>query len=197
MKRVLISTVYSHEPVTVSATRLGVDKIILLIDKKPNEIQRKSLDIIKNAVGPIVETRESDLYDVVEVAKVATEVIDKNQGEEIYINITSGRKTQALGLLFASYIRDKKISKIIYITEENKNMLILPKLSFNLKSTEVRVLEHISKKGLKSVIKASDELEISKSMLYTNLDELQEKGLIEEIKERGFILTDAGRIAIL
>src|SRR3989344_729054 len=98
MKRVLIATVYSHEPVTVSATRLGVDKIVLLVDKNPDNKQKESLEIIKKAVGPIVETKETDLYDVVNVAKVAVEIIDKNQGNEIYVNITSGRKTQALGL---------------------------------------------------------------------------------------------------
>ena len=197
MKRILIATVYSHEPVTVSAARLGVDKIILLIDKEPDKPQKEALEIIEKSVGPIVETVKTDVYDIVEVAKVARDIIDKYEKDEIFVNITAGRKTKALGLLYACYIRSKKINKIIYVTEEDKRMIILPKLSFNLKDTELKVLEYINKKGIKSIIDLSKEMEISRSMLYTNLDELKDKGLIEETSKKEYLLTDAGRIAIL
>jgi DNA-binding MarR family transcriptional regulator len=83
------------------------------------------------------------------------------------------------------------------VAEEDKKMITLPKLSFNLKPTEQKVLEFISKKGIKSIIDSAKEMEISRSMLYSNLDELKDKGLIEETGKREYILTDAGRIAIL
>ena len=197
MARVLIATLYEHEPVTVSAAKLGVDKIVLLIDNEPDKKQQEALEIIKKSVGPIVETVKSDIYDIVAVAKVACSIIDRHQKDELYVNITAGRKTRALGLLYACYVRDKWINKIIYITEEDKKMIILPKLSFNLKPTELKVLEHIDKKEIKSITDSAAEIDVSKSMLYSNLDELKNKGLIEETKDKEYVLTDAGRIALL
>src|SRR3989344_985029 len=101
MVRVLIATFYAHEPVTVSAARLGVDKIVLLIDNEPDKKQQEALEVIKKSVGPIVETVKSDIYDIVAVAKVARNIIDQYEKDEIYVNITAGRKTKALGLLYA------------------------------------------------------------------------------------------------
>jgi CRISPR-associated protein Csa3 len=197
MARILIATFYAHEPITVSAAKLGVDKIVLLIDNEPDKKQQEALEIIKKSVGPIVETVKSDIYDIVAVAKVACNIIDRHQKDELYVNVTAGRKTKALGLLYACYMRDKWVNKIIYITEEDKKMIILPKLSFNLKPTELKVLEHIEKKEIRSITDSAAEIDVSKSMLYSNLDELKNKGLIEETKEKEYILTDAGRIALL
>ena len=197
MARVLIATVYEDAPVIVSAARLGVDRIVLLIDKQPDEKQQGALEIIKKSVGPIVETVKSDIYDIVEIAKVARDIIDKYEKDEIYVNITAGRKTKALGLLYACYARSSKIKKIIYVTEEDKKIIVLPKLSFNLRPTELKVLEHINKDGIMSITESAQKIDISRSMLYSNLDELKAKGLIEETDDKEYILTDAGRIALL
>jgi len=196
MSRILIATVYANEPVTVSATKLGVDRIILLIDKNPDKTMEESLNIIKKSVGPIVETKKTELYDIVKIVDEAIKIIDDlNENDEIYVNITAGRKTKALGLLYASYLRSKKIKKIVYVTEETKDMITLPKLSFNLKPAQKKILEYIHKHGLSSITKAADETEIPRSMFYSNLDELRDMGLVEgkdEVK-----LTEAGMIARL
>lgn len=195
MKRLLIATLYSDEPVTVSAAKIGVDKVVLLIDENPDKKQQDSLEVVKKALGPIVETVKTDVYDILKVAKKAVEVIDKHERDEIYVNITSGRKTKALGLLFAAYHRSKKIKKIVYITEETKAMIVLPKLDFGLKPTQVKVLEFIDKNGIKSMVTDAKKMGISRSMLYSTIDELKNMGLIEEKPK--IILTDAGKIGIL
>ena len=37
-KKVLIATLYSSEPVILATTKLGPDRLILLIDKKPDVV---------------------------------------------------------------------------------------------------------------------------------------------------------------
>ena len=41
-KKVLIATLYSPDPVILAATRLSPNRIILLIDKKPDKIEEFS-----------------------------------------------------------------------------------------------------------------------------------------------------------
>ena len=196
MKRILIATIYSDEPVTVSATRLGIDKLILLIDDNPDNKQQEAIDIVKKAVGPIVDARKTEVYNIVKVAEEVVKIIDDlDEDDEIYINITAGRKTKALGLLFASYVRSNKIKKIVYVTEETKEMIVLPKLSFNLKPTQKKILEYIGDNAVCSIMKASENIGMSRSILYSNIDELKDMGLIES-KDK-IRLTDAGRIARL
>src|SRR3989344_8499569 len=104
-KKVLIATLYSPEPVILATTRLGPERLILLVDKEPSSEQEKSLKIINDSLGKVIEVKvvKTDVYDIVNVATKCVEVIDLQPKDDIiYINITSGRKTKAIGLLFAA-----------------------------------------------------------------------------------------------
>ena len=81
---------------------------------------------------------------VIVMAKKAVEIIDLQPKENhIFVNITSGRKTQAIGLLFAAYARHDRVSKIAYNPDEDKSSIVyLPRLSFKLTDSEKRILEN-------------------------------------------------------
>jgi len=134
------------------------------------------------------------VYDIVDVARKAVEVIDMQpKDDEIYVNITSGRKTKAIGLLFAAYARYSHVKKIMYFPEEKGSSVVyLPKLQFQLNESQKRVLEYMEKGGFSSLMELSETIDISRAMLYRNIRELEEMGLVEELK-----LTDAGKIARL
>jgi len=120
------------------------------------------------------------------------------KNDEIFINITSGRKTKALGLLFAAYARCNRIKKIAYNPEEDKTAVVwLPKLSFKLNESQKKVLTALAEKDYSkiSLIELADKIGISRAMLYRNIDELRDMGYIST--EDGLILTDAGKIACL
>ncbi|HLD87075.1 MAG TPA: DUF6293 family protein, partial [Candidatus Nanoarchaeia archaeon] len=105
MTKVLIATLYSPDPVLLAATRLGPNRLILLIDKEKNAEQEKGLKLIVESLGRVIDVKtvKTEVYDIVEVAKKCVEIIDMQpKDDKIFINITSGRKTKALGLLFAS-----------------------------------------------------------------------------------------------
>lgn len=201
MKKVLIATLYSPDPVLIAANRLGPDRLILLIDKKPRKEQEKNFKLIQDSLGRVVDVKQvkTDVYDIVKVAEKCVEIIDMQpKDDEIFINVTSGRKTKALGLLFAAYARYNRVKKIAYNPEEDKNSVVwLPKLSFKLTESQKKVLEVLSdgNNSKLSLINLADKVGISRAMLYRNIDELRDMGFISTFD--GLILTDAGKIARL
>ena len=200
MAKVLIATLYSPEPVLLAATRHGTDRLILLIDNTPDKEQEKSLKLIRESLGRVIDikTVKTDVYDIVSIAKKCVEIIDLTpKGDTISVNITGGRKTKAIGLLFAAYARCERIDKIAYNPEEDKNSVVyLPKLSFRFTESQKRILEYLKDGGYENLSDLADKVELSRAMLYRNIKELEEQGFIES-KDGCFELTDAGRIGVL
>ena len=201
MSKVLMATLYSPDPVLVAANRLGPDRLILLIDKKPNKEQEKNYKLIEESLGRVVDVKQvkTEVYDIVSVAEKCVEIIDMQpKNDEIFINITSGRKTKALGLLFAAYARSNRVKKIAYNPEEDKTAVVwLPKMSFKLTKSQKKVLEILADKDYVKIsyTDLAEKIEISRAMLYRSIEELRDLGYVST--EDGLVLTDAGKIAKL
>ncbi len=198
-KKVLIATLYRPDPVILATTRLGPERLILLVDKEPNEEQENSVKIIEDSLGKVIDVKviKTDVYNIVDVAQKCVEIIDMQPKDDIiYVNITSGRKTKALGLLFAAYARHDKVKKIAYNPEEDKTSVIyLPRLSFKLNDSEKAILSELAKDKYESISDLAKKVDMSPAMLYRTIDELKDKDLITT--EDGIKLTDAGKIARL
>ncbi len=198
-KKVLIATLYNPDPVILATTRLGPDRLVLLIDKESNPEQEKSLKLINDSLGKVIDVKtiKTDVYDIVKVATKCVEVIDMQPKEDtIYVNITSGRKTKAIGLLFAAYARHDKVKKIAYNPEEDKSAVVyLPRLSFKLSESEKTILSQIDEGKYESISDFAKRIDLSTAMLYRAIDELKDMDLITT--EEGLKLTDAGKIARL
>jgi CRISPR-associated protein Csa3 len=179
---------------------MSAERLILLIDKKPDKEQEKSLKLIQESLGRImdVKVQKTEVYDIVEVARKCVEIIDLMPKEDsVYINITSGRKTKAIGLLFAAYARARRVKKIAYNPEEDrKSVVYLPKLGFNLNESQKKVLEYVDSGNYRSLADLADKINMSKAMLYRSIKELQDMDLVV-IGDEGIRLTDAGKIARL
>jgi len=201
MAKVLIATLYSPDPVLLAANRLGPDRLILLVDQKPDKDQEKSYKLIQESLGRVVDVKKvkTEVYDIVKVAEKGVEIIDMQpKDDEIFVNVTSGRKTKALGLLFAAYARNDRVKKIAYNPEDDKNLVVwLPKLAFKLTESQKKVLETLAEKDYskKTLTELSGIVGISRAMLYRNIDELRDMGYVST--ENKLVLTDAGRIAKL
>jgi len=197
--KVLIATLYNADPVLLAATRLGAERLILLTDKKRDKAQEKAFDLIKKSLGRVIDIKEvkTDVYDIVSIAEKCVEIIDMQPKDDVlYVNVTSGRKTKALGLLYAAYCRIDKVKKIAYNPEEDKKAVVyLPKLSFKLTESQKKILELVASGDFKTPMELAEKVELSRAMLYRSIDELKDLGLIDV--EEGFNLTDAGRIARL
>ncbi|KHO46336.1 MAG: CRISPR-associated DNA-binding protein [archaeon GW2011_AR4] len=198
-KKVLIATVYNPDPVLLAATKLGPDRLILLLDEKPDREQDKALKLIQDSLGKVIEVKtvKCAVYDVVKVASKCVEIIDMQPKEDVvYVNITSGRKTKAIGLLFAAYARHDRVKKIAYNPEEDKGLVVyLPRLSFKLTESQKKILEYVDAGNYASIKELSEKIDLSTAMLYRAIDELKDMDLISV--EDGLKLTDAGKIARL
>ncbi len=200
--KVLIATLHSPDPVILACTRLGPDKLYLLVDKDPPKEQVDAFDLIKSSLGKVMDVKEVKVepYDVVGVAKRVVELIDTLDINEndIFANITAGRKTKAIGLLFACYARHEAVKRIAYNPEEDKKSIVwLPRLSFHLTDSQKMILEQLDKSEFSSIKDLADKLEgkLSSGMVYRAIDELKDMDLVETEPKIG--LTDAGRIARL
>ncbi len=203
MAKVLIATLHSAEPVLLAATRLSAERLVLLLDEKPNSEQDKSLKTIQGSLGKVMDVKviKTPVYDIVAVAKKCVEVIDLvPKDDTIYVNITSGRKTKALGLLLAAYARADRVKKIAYNPDpedikDRTTVVYLPKLSFNLTDSQKRILDYLENDDFSNYAELAKKIDISRAMLYKNIKDLQDMDLITV--ENGLHLTDAGRIARL
>ncbi len=199
MTKILIATLYVFEPIIASATKMSADRLILLIDKKPDEKQSKSLEILKQSLGSVMEitTVETEVYDIVEVAKDVVKIIDLlSDKDEIFVDITAGRKTKALGVLFGAYARADRIKRIMYVKEENKQVVNLPKLSYSVTPGQNKIITFLHKNSIVSMVDLSEKIDISRAMLYKHIKELKDMDIVENTKE-GLKLTDYGRIVVL
>ncbi len=203
MAKVLIATLHSAEPVLLAATRLSAERLVLLLDEKPNSEQDRSLKTIQGSLGRVMDVKviKTPVYDIVAVAKKCVEVIDMvPKDDTIYVNITSGRKTKALGLLLAAYARADRVKKIAYNPDpedvkDRTTVVYLPKLSFNLTDSQKRILDYLENDDFSNYAELAKKIDTSRAMLYKNIKDLQDMDLITV--ENGLHLTDAGRIARL
>jgi len=196
MSNVLLSTIYDDNSVIFTIKKFDIDKVVLLIDRDPDEKQLKSIKSVREVFDSLVEIKEekADVYNIVDTTKKVVDIIDSIlETDIIIVNITAGRKPQSLGVIFAAYQRVNRINKIVYITEEKKDVVTLPMLSFDLTATQLEILRNLER--IDSVGKLEKKLDIQKAMIYRNLKDLQHRGFIE--KSDGLKLTDAGKIAIL
>lgn len=192
--RVMISTVHIKDAVLIAITKLSPEKIIFLIDSESKKKADVS-DIQKmfSKVMPI-ETVSTGPYDLVKIAADVVKVIENesSKGNEVILHITEGRKTMALGAMYAAYARKKMVKGIYYITEEKREVIALPILEYSLNPTKQLVLQEFSKGNIdvKKLAKLADKTE---QMIYSHISSLKEEGYISADDK----ITNAGRIVIL
>lgn len=197
MDHTLISTIYSIEPVMFCITHFNPKKVVLLMDEDTPKEQLDIERMLKETIGTVldIETVKTSLYDVYSVAKDTVDTIEeeKNHNRKVVVNISGGRKPQALGALFGCYARNDMVEQIVYVTEEKKEIIELPILNFGISQTKRTILEELEQNHI-SVKNLSDKIGISRGMTYNHIRELREMGFIDLEKLE---ITTAGRLAII
>lgn len=197
METTLISTIYSIEPVMICITQFSPKKVVLLREDKAPKEKNKVEQTLNETVGKFIEivSQETSLYDVVRVAKDTAEIIDEEKaaGRRLVVNVSGGRKPQALGALFGCYARHQEVERIVYVTEEDGTLIDLPILNFGISKTKKEVLEALME-GEMSVKNLAVKIGISRGMTYNHIRELREMGFISQEK---LIITSAGELAVI
>ena len=201
MPKVLIATLFHADAVLIASHRLSPDRLFLLVDEIPTKEQEKALKIIKESLGKVIEVKPVKVpkLDIVGVTERCVQLIDVQPDKDvIYANITSGIKTVSLGLLYAAYCRPDKVKKIAYNPDEDKKSVVyLPKLTFKLTLSQKTILKEIEKHEFENLTEFGEKIELSTGMLYRALNELKDHGFVDTDDNKGWVLTDAGKIARL
>lgn len=197
MSGVLISTIYEKSDSTkFSILNFKPEKTILLVDKKTKKAQLDSIKLLKDFFENAIKITEKkiDVYDTVSVANDIIKIIDSTPStQEIYVDVSQGRKTQAFGVLLACYTRPHRIKTIVYWNGE-REMEILPKLAFGVNKRNKDLLKQIE--NMKSIVTLSKKLKLSRAQVYRDIRSLENEGLLTKENDK-FILTEAGKIASL
>ncbi|MDD3085254.1 MAG: DUF6293 family protein [Candidatus ainarchaeum sp.] len=201
MKKILVSNAYDFTPMVGAITKIGPDVVYVVMDNNPDSHQKEALKKLKNTFKHI-EFKEikTEIYKVYEIAKEIVKAIDQiyTQDTEIYVDLTSGRKTKSIGILLGCYQRSDKIKEVLYFTQEINQMITLPKLSFEVSKKSSDLLEIISKKPISLPDLANNKKlnSMGRTSVYLNIRDLKEKGLVFE--DNGVLyLTDYGKLVIL
>lgn len=196
MVRTLISTIRQGGAVMAAINKLSPEKLILLTVRVKDKEREKSIDNVKKNFGKILNIVEvpTELYNIPAIVKDVCAVIDNEVKlkNEISIHISESRKTQALGAMFAGFIKKDKIKGVYYIEEETGKVLTLPLLNFKLSATKTQILREIAR-GEKRVAPIIRKTKKSKAMIYAHLKELKKDGYITDKME----LTDSGKICVM
>ena len=199
MSKHLIATIYHHYSIIAASNKFSVDHVTLLVDKTPDETMTKSISVIDSSLGSVmtVEKIAVDLYNIIAIASQAVQVIDNiPEKDEIYVDITSGRKPKSLGLLFAAYARSKRVNKVCYVTEDSKQIIKLPLMPFSVNQTQLEVLQHIQQTENITTQQIAEELGVSKGLVYRYIKEMLDSDAVEKDGEI-LSLSDFGRILVL
>lgn len=197
LTKVLISTIYNPEPVLYACNKTSPEKLILLTTDKKDNTTKKAVKLIQESLGLVIKIEIETIpeYDIVEIAKKTVSLIDaQEKDDQITINITSGRKTQSIGVIYASYARSKYIEKINYYPEEKNQIIQLPIMNYKLTESQTKILKQLTKKNL-SYAQLATKTKLSTAMVYRAIEELQNQSLTERQENGKLKITDAGKIA--
>ena len=199
MTKVLLATIYTHYSIIAMSNGYSINEVILLVDQEPNETMQKNIQLVDDTLGTIMKIKKvpTDLYNIVDIATKSVEIIDSiPEKDQLYIDITAGRKPKSLGLLFAAYARAKRITKICYVTEDTKQIIKLPKMNYAINTTQKELLEIIAKDKDITALQIAEKLNITKGIVYRYIKELIEFDALEKDGET-MMLSDFGKILVL
>jgi CRISPR locus-related DNA-binding protein len=208
-RRVMIASVFSNNSLKYAITKLSPDELVLVVEKgydmrtdKDSQTKKESIIEIKKTMGEVLTIKileVNSLYDIQAITKEIVKEIDKysSQDYDVDINITEGRKTLSLGLMFAAYSRKDKIKGLYYVIKDIDNQVMsLPILSFpQINDIEKEILK-IIEKNIINIEEIKNKTGKSRSVIYLYVRDLKQKGYLSQ-EEDNLILTDLAKIYLL
>ncbi len=115
---------FEIDRVVLSAKTAKADKVWLLVHDKPSEdkatpFAEKIKAQLKKA-GIQVDVARADRLDLFQIIKAVKEIVEKEKENEIYVNVATGSKIQAIACMMACMIfNDRQNIKPFYAEAEH------------------------------------------------------------------------------
>lgn len=192
----LIATFYGMPPFLPVIVKFAPRKVVLIVDDDGKELNN-NIKTAKSLVGKVVqfEVKKVPKDDLYAVAREMVKIIDENKipGTKIVVSIAGGSRSLANAALLGCYSRPDRVSKIVGSGIKDNEVIIMPKLSYNLGSTKRELLAKLSDRRNKTIIQIAREMKKTRGMIYQHLKELKDHGYLDD----DYNVTDAGKLALL
>ncbi len=180
---------YELDRITIPAREMKADRVWLLAfndkDKDDAKSFREEVEKILSTMRIETKVKECNIIDLYGVLRAMREIIEEEKNNDIFINVASGSKIEAIaGMLTASIFRE--LTNIIpyYPVPDNYNVKpeITEPISTGLKSIEflpeyhieqpkseqIKLLDLIAKHGGKIKKKRLMEIAVENGLIYSN-----------------------------
>lgn len=184
--KTIIST-FGEEPegIIQGIKQFGCENLILLVPEESSEKMKKGLERIEDLAKEMdirLEKVKISPYSLMENIQKIKQLLNKNDG--VILNITGGRKTLSLAAALAGFVANP--SKIIYIEEESKRPIEIPRFTIYEKmlSPEKRIIlksikNDMTMKEISKHLKKESKKPTQYHTIMKHLRELTEMGLVE------------------
>lgn len=204
MKVHIVTIGEPYEPPIEGIKKFGCEKLFLLFS---SALKKTASDVLKKIEPFNIETKliEVDPYDLPLIVRKVRELIRKEgeAGNEIYLNLTGGRKTMPFGVIIAGFFESKYVKKMFYLTEEENKIVELPIIPLEptsiLTKEKFNILELLEKKGKLTIKQVSKLTKRSIPICHQHLSDLEERGFVtaeKKGKEKVFMISDLGKILV-
>ena len=153
-----------------------------------------TLEDLKNKFPSIIfGTVYVNEFDVVGTTREIDRIIKKYGNDEVYLNVTEGRKTMFLSGVYAASLNKGLVEDVFYLRKDNNELMPVPISlpNFEISGNKIKILEQFDR-GNKDINDIKDKLGVHRSLVYAALKDLVKKGYIN----KGFRLTDYGKICL-
>lgn len=163
---------------------------ITIQDNNTSAAIKRFKEKFSNIVFEVVYVKE---FDVVGITKKINQLIKREKGNTLFINVTEGRKTMSLAGVFAASINKGLTEGAFYLRQDTHELMSIPLPEFSLFSeTKIKILKELEN-STKDVSEINKKVKVHRSLIYASLKELIIGGHIK--KDRS--ITDSGRICLL
>lgn len=176
----------------ITLYKLNPDKAIIITVKEKEGV-KAALDGLKKTFSKIAfEVIYVNEFDVVGITKKLNQIITREKNNQIYLNVTEGRKTMFLAGTYATSLNKDLVEGAFYLRQDNNELMPVPLPDFTMSKNKISILEALDK-GIKDANKIKEKLGVHRSLVYAALKDLARDGHITKELE----LTDSGKICLL
>ena len=198
---------FAPAPITKGLIRYGAKKLYLfpLSDESSKLTLKNILSRAEEDLGIEVKVISKNQYKIGDLVKEMRKIISEehNQNNQIYINLSGGRKTQSFSLYIAACLEGIKVEKAFYIAEEDNEFIEVPLIrsSVNtlLSKEKLEILAITEDKKLITNAMLTKILGKTKPLIHNYLKELQSLGYLSSTKsgkEFVYEITEAGKMLL-
>jgi len=138
------------------------------------------------------ETVLVEQFDVVGITTTLNKLIQKEKGNQIFINVTEGRKPMFLAGVFAASLNKALVEGAYYLRQDIHELIPIPLMDFALSGKKRIILEEL-RKGNKNANEIAEKVKVNKSFVYAATKDLIGNRYIT----KEWDVTDSGKICLM